>query len=242
MKPKLIIIEGLPGTGKTTTSKWISNHLSNSNISNEWFYEFDTKCPIFSDPHKGFTNSGLWKKETLHGINWDEFVNYISRLNCIGVFESKFWQNYGLFLFLTGYSKYDILQKTTVIYDKIKQLNPLLIYLRTQNVHKHMIEVLEERRYIKQGSTDYNFTEWFVNGLNNSVWFKKNQKCGEEGVIDFMYEWSKICDKLYDKFPYSKLEFFDVRLNWSSVELKIKNITHFNKSTKGLESKSNSFI
>src|SRR5262249_32067559 len=44
---RLILIEGLPGSGKSTTAQWLCHLLEGSGVAARWFHEQDTHHPVY---------------------------------------------------------------------------------------------------------------------------------------------------------------------------------------------------
>ncbi|QSO55077.1 hypothetical protein JZ785_11360 [Alicyclobacillus curvatus] len=45
---KLILVEGIPGSGKSTTAQYISRCLEQNGIPSEWFYEENSNHPVYA--------------------------------------------------------------------------------------------------------------------------------------------------------------------------------------------------
>jgi hypothetical protein len=88
----LICVDGLPGSGKSTTAQLLFIHLSRNGYNAEWFYEHQISHPIYKyyDLGKAFGMSPLESKRAHERAlrNWKRLANSLRRTGRITILES----------------------------------------------------------------------------------------------------------------------------------------------------------
>jgi hypothetical protein len=194
MENRLFIVEGVPCTGKTSTSEFISNLISTSRKKALHFPEGTPDHPADYNFHAFVTNDDLdrfskdekdillsssehksngyvisltniggelfnkvikykiydmlpWDKEYPIMINkWEDFSKTAMTNDYIYVFDCCFLQNPLCETMMRFNMKtegiYDYIDN---IYERIKQLNPVVIYLKNTNIKQRIQDVSKER-------------------------------------------------------------------------------------------------
>lgn len=185
MKSKLVLIEGLPGMGKTTTCKKLLDSLG----SESWkmYLENSADCPL-GTPWSFETAREVIEETTLEGYcykNWSKIdcsINYLV--------ESKFLQNAALFLFMKGCSKDQLLEMSTRILNEAqKHFEVNLIYLRSDSISDVLRQTIEERKI--------SCPEWFpfVESLfREQNWYRNQVRQEESAFLQTMVAWSETQD------------------------------------------------
>ena len=90
MDSRLIFVEGLPGSGKSSTSQFICNQLRRHGQRGRWYHEEEPRHPVA--PSKGLQDADSFApySETELG-GWRDFVSTRTRWSEITI-ESRFFQ------------------------------------------------------------------------------------------------------------------------------------------------------
>src|ERR1051325_8136278 len=94
IETKLILIEGLPGSGKSTTAQKLANVISNSEIACQCFLEWSTNHPIQigDDSQLGEIIATSINRESELFQKWQNFVQVQQTQELVTIMESRFWQ------------------------------------------------------------------------------------------------------------------------------------------------------
>ncbi|MHA1908363.1 MAG: hypothetical protein ACW98Y_13775, partial [Candidatus Thorarchaeota archaeon] len=75
MKSKLILIDGIPGSGKSTTANFIHRQLQRNSIESRWFHELENSNPLFNSEYvqtRTITDAEEYIEKTLE--RWSKLV------------------------------------------------------------------------------------------------------------------------------------------------------------------------
>ena len=197
---KLILIEGFPGAGKSTTCEYVGIYFQEQEITCKWYLETDQEHPL------DFSRLKLKELSKELPSLWKSFVEFIINEDILAVVESRLWQNTALFMYMSEYSIEEILEIHQLVWRELADVAPKLIYLYQTDVGKAMERLYVERDR-KKVEKDMEYTSqypWFINrGLNNLG-----------GWIKFFSEWQEVAEKLYKDFPYHKVKIMDSHEDW----------------------------
>src|SRR5262245_34773715 len=97
LSTKLILIEGLPGAGKSATARHLGALLRQRGLICDWYLEEDESHPIncLNFPLKELS-------ERLPPL-WRVFTQQALRTSDMTIIESRLWQNTALFMYMSDY-------------------------------------------------------------------------------------------------------------------------------------------
>ncbi|MFD0618141.1 hypothetical protein ACFQZR_11760 [Paenibacillus sp. GCM10027629] len=95
---KIILVEGLPGSGKSTTAQFISQCLSDGGIANKWWYEEEEGHPVYmfndDESMKEVINdlaNGDYQKVVNNALEqWRRFSDSLMRIDQVILIDSTF--------------------------------------------------------------------------------------------------------------------------------------------------------
>lgn len=255
MKNKLFIIEGLPCTGKSTTSRFVADILLKEGHTVSYYDEGTLEHPADYEFHAFITsndlqilsseemqhvknigvkkNSGLlislskvngelfdkiipfkiydclpWQIEKSIMLNhWAEFAKQVYAEDSIYVFNCCFLQNPLCEMMMRFNFPYEDIQEHIInIFEYIKTLNPVVIYLQNSKVKERISEIAEERddEWLKS-VIDYHTSQGFG---------KANCFEGFDGYISCLEERQKIELKILEQLPMDKIIIDTPFENW----------------------------
>ena len=235
MNRKLILVEGLPGSGKTTTSKLVHQILFKKGFEPKLFVEGDLNHPAdfesvaclseieYSEIKHQLPDESLVRKEgNDYLISYgklkeipNELLEFLSKRD---IYELPFernqelivnnWRKFaesadGVFVFeccfiqnpvTVGMIKYGVSDEKVSDYveklaDKIRKLDPLLIYVSQDNLEFSFTKTVQERpKEWSQFFVDYYTSQGFgkahgLEGLEGTLAVLKARKALEEKII-----------------------------------------------------------
>ena len=135
---KLILIEGIPGSGKSTTAWKLSAEIRDSGKDCRCFLEWDDDHPIFIGYERDISEIVLSFREREGDIlkQWEEFARGAQSKETISIIESRFWQTTMMLMYLSGYSEDGVIESNQRVVTAITELKPALIYLANDDIEK----------------------------------------------------------------------------------------------------------
>jgi hypothetical protein len=120
LNTKLILIEGLPGAGKTTATAHLGTLLQQCGLTCRWFLEGDEPHPI--------TCLDLKLRDLPQKLPplWKTFTEQVQQDPTVTIIESRLWQNTALFMFMSEYPVAEIIQLHQLVWQVLAPLAPRL--------------------------------------------------------------------------------------------------------------------
>ena len=144
MDNRLILVEGCPGSGKSSTAQFLSRHLQRAGHPCRWYYEDEQPHPVASArgiAHaRGFREYG---RSTL--IRWRDFAARARRSKQIAIIESHFLQDIVTPLLRAEVKPARIGKLIHRVAEFCAPLKPVLLYLHQPDHAATMRRILGER-------------------------------------------------------------------------------------------------
>lgn len=215
MSSKLILIEGLPGAGKTSTAVHLGEQLLQQGVTCEWFLEQDEGHPI--------NCLGLALKDLSEKLLiplWKSFVDKVADDETLTIMESRLWQNTSLFMYMAEFPLDKIIELQDRVNSVLAPLSPVLIYLYQEDVHEALGRLHESRG-----------DGWMSRTLEKTSkysWFQSRNKNDFSGWLEFFDTWLDIAEELYTRWPHKKLKIENPHNNWELAYSKINQYLRHN--------------
>jgi thymidylate kinase len=217
----LIMIEGIPGSGKSTTAQFISRIMSSKGYHHKWWYEEEHGHPVYI--YDDYKSMQLVVAELTNGnyrdiinsalVRWKEFVTSIQSSSKIIIVDSCFFGYLTWSLFPFDVPKQDILKYIKDVEQIIKPLNPQLIYFYQTDVGAALKKICTRRG----GSTEDNF----IRASTHSLYGKKLGLDGFEGMVLYWQEYRRIIDEAFRGLDCSKVAIENTEGEWSLYGQKV---------------------
>ena len=203
LNTRLILVEGFPGAGKSTTTKHIGETLQQSGAACRWFLEQDDPHPI---PCLDFEIKGLTGKMI---PLWTRFVEQAIHAPTVTIIESRLWQNTAFFMYMSECSLEEIIEFNRQVCRTLALLSPVLVYLDQQDV-----EAALGRLHSLRGE------KWMQSALEMTTqypWFRSRGRKDFAAWVDFFKEWQPVVKRLFADWPYSRLKIRNPHENWENA-------------------------
>jgi len=205
---KLIIVEGLTGSGKSIMAHFIARQLQYHGISASWVHEGEVPHPIFSDLDSSIERYMAEMRE-----NWVAFVDQIESGDEVRVVEACFFNNFLETLLAHNIEKAQIIQYAAELQALIQPLKPTLVYLVQEDVEDAL-----ERNFNHRG-TDFRY---YVIELATSTPLAKVRGWeGYQGMLLFWQEFVVLTDELFQQFPGRKIKTDNTAGNWDAYNRQV---------------------
>jgi hypothetical protein len=140
---KLVLVEGLPGSGKTTTARWLVGALAARGARAQLLREDapDHPLKVGGPLHPGGATTGaaLFARYTVEGYaeeslaRWAAFVGAAEAGGAVRVVEAFPWQNAARVLFQMDAPMERILRYAAAVEEVVAPLRPALVYLERRD-------------------------------------------------------------------------------------------------------------
>lgn len=211
---KLIIVEGIPGSGKSSTARFLALQSERNGNTTQLFHETTYQHPILIEER--IDSPEAWMKQYL--LNWDRFLEEHRNKKATFVMESVIFQAPILHLLHMDLDKEAIIRFIENICTRFINLEFHLVYLYQEDPMigiKRMINTRGGMEGLNKKFEEFKDNPYYVNrGLTNP-----------ESHLDFLAEYAEIARTANSKCSSCSLSIENTNWNWSSYHHNI--VGHF---------------
>ena len=200
---KLIIVEGLTGSGKSIMAHFITRQLQYNDIPATWIHEGEEPHPILMDVESSIDDYMVEMRE-----RWTAYVDQVRRSDAVRVVEACLFNNLIEFLFTHNVDRQKIIQYGDVLQMLIEPLNPTLVYLVQEDVNGAL-----ERNFQRRGEGFRNYVIQYATGTPLA---KRRGWEGYEGMAEFWREFVSVADELFQRYRIRKLKIDNTSGHWET--------------------------
>jgi hypothetical protein len=217
----LIVLDGLPGSGKTTTGQWLTARLQAHGLKAYWLPEAEISHPLWwyqhwngmeyqppdfkNTPIEAFIQNSLGK--------WKDFTESALATDRLIVAESVFFQNAVAMFLMGGAMPGRLVEYAQAVQEIARNLNPVMIYFRQDDPAASLKRICAVRGEAFQDELIHNMEK-----------FPYLSQRGLKGLDGIAMLWSDICtltDGLFEKYTTPKLSFETSDGNWQKYRQQI---------------------
>ncbi len=218
IKTKLIMFEGPPGSGKSTSAQRLTEKISETGRDCQCFLEWSPDHPIAigDDFHLGqvIATSRIREDKMLH--QWQQFARKVLSEDSVTVIESRFWQTSVMLMYAAGLPREKVFESNQRVMDAIQGLDPVLIVYSIDDIRTFTTRVIElKEAEWKAAGFDGGWAQHIYDALEPQPWFIDRGLTGLTGYIAFLEEWAKIAEDLYQRVPFQKTKIINPFKDWS---------------------------
>lgn len=214
---KLLLVEGPPGSGKSTTAGLLADEIARTGQACQFFFEWspDHPIPIGDDLHLGQAVSSSIAGEAERLGYWRQLVQASQVSDRVTVLESRFWQTSVMLMYIAGLEVEGVIASNARVVEALLPLQPALIYFEIDGLH----EFLERTIRIKEDEWQRaGFPGSWVGHIDDALqgqpWFTRSGRTGLAGLVAFFEEWAAVAARLYDGLPFTKIKIRNPQQNW----------------------------
>ena len=217
---RLIVIEGMIGSGKTTTATGVGAWLAGRGENVRVFCEGAADHPIRTraeDRLRARPGAGRGAAADRPGVyaavQWRRLAERCLRGGPTIIIESSFLQNSVMPAFIDGAPARTVEEIFTQIVRQAAPARPLLVYLRPADIAAAIARV-HRTRGDPWSSRNVAFVE-------NSPWARRRSLRGQDAVVQLYQAWEPVVTQLYGRYPFPKIMVTDPQHDWQATLTRI---------------------
>jgi hypothetical protein len=238
---RLILIEGMIGSGKTTMATQVGDWLARRGENVRVFCECADDHPIrtraedrlraAADPQAPgpLGSAGDGRAEGSPGAypagQWRRLAERCLRDRQAIILESSFLQNSVMPALIDGAPARTVNEIFTRIQRQAAPAEPLLVYLRPADIGAAITRI-HRTRGEPWSSRNVAFVE-------NSPWARRRNLQGQDAVVKLYQAWEPIVTQLYSRYPFPKIMVTDPQHDWQATLARICAAVHATPTTPG---------
>ena len=225
---RLIVIEGMIGSGKTTTATGVGDWLAGRGENVRVFCEGAADHPIrtraedrlraAADPRARVAGqradgAAAGRPGVYAAVQWRRLAERCLRGRPTIILESSFLQNSVMPAFIDGAPARTVDEIFTQIVRQAAPARPLLVYLRPADIAAAIARV-HRTRGDPWSSRNVAFVE-------NSPWARRRSLRGQDAVVRLYQAWEPVVTQLYGRYPFPKIMVTDPQHDWQATLTRI---------------------
>jgi deoxyadenosine/deoxycytidine kinase len=204
LSTKLLLIEGLPGSGKTSLAKYLTEKLAQNSITADCFLEDSSAHPTLApwdDDPETFLRSSV--------ATWRGFSKQAAFSERTTIIEGNFFQSTPRLLLQQNLEPTRIQAYIQQVEGFISDLDPVLMYL-----HPLDIGFVIEEICVQRGAE---WRRYFVQAVTENRYGQHKHLTGMEGAIAFMQTYQNLCDNMFKSLAMKKVKIDFQTPDWERI-------------------------
>jgi hypothetical protein len=226
---QLILIEGMIGSGKTTTAMRVGDWLERQGENARVFCEGAADHPIrtraedrlraaagpqaLGRPGSSADGGAGSSPRAYADDQWRQLAERCLRDRQAIILEGSFLQNSVMPAFIDGAPGRTVNEIFTRVQRQAAPVEPLLVYLRPADIGA-AIERVHRVRGEPWSSRNVAFVE-------SSTWARRRNLRGQDAVVRLYQAWEPVAARLYSRYPFPKILLTDPQRDWAATLARI---------------------
>jgi hypothetical protein len=182
--PRLVLVEGLPGSGKSSTAQWIAHELTRQGRAARWVYEQEVPHPVLGAAIGPWPSWRAWLGD--HLTAWARFAAAAATSETATVVESTFLQTTVWSTLRRGLDPHTILLYVDRLADLLRPVQPALVYFHERDPDTALRGLVERRGMV--------WTLSHIATCDGSAWARARRATGLAGLLAYSREHARVCD------------------------------------------------
>lgn len=218
IETKLVLVEGPPGSGKTTTAQKLAAEISNSGKACQCFLEWSRDNPIAigDDLHLDQVTTSSIAREANVLQQWQQFGRERQSEELVTVLESRFWQTSLMLMYAAGLPIEGVLESNQRVIETIQGLKPVLINLVIDDLSAFVARTIRAKEEEwQQAGFKGGWAQHVFEAFDSQKWFTDRGLTGLAGMLAFLEDWARVTQGLYDRLPFPKIKIKNPYTDWT---------------------------
>jgi len=182
--PALVFVEGLPGSGKSTTAQWIAHEMEVRGRPSRWIYEEEMPHPVLGTMSGPYTS---WKDLLTRRLSgWANFAAAVRASEAVTVVDSTFLQSSVASMLRRNLEPDTILTYIERVADLVQPLDPALVYFFESDSDTAFRRICERRGMA--------WTLHHISTSDGMAWATARGLSGFDGLLAYWREHGRVCD------------------------------------------------
>lgn len=207
---RLILVDGIPASGKSTTAQWIALELRKRKVTVDWFMDEHRGNPVTNWDALG-TNQFIQKTYEM----WDGFSQAISAANTVMVLEGCLFQHFMARLLAEDIQRDEIRRCILTVGEMIRPLQPALIYYDQADVAL----ALKTFWYAERGTE---WSDYMLAGLESSPYATGRHLTGFSALTAYYQEFQTLAHQLLQDLGIRTLTIENTARAWPTYREQIQ--------------------
>lgn len=211
IETNLILVDGLPGSGKSAIAQTLWLHLLHHHYDARWFFEHQTSHPIYRLDNLGkLYRTSVKRSRRIHEnalLKWQTLAESLQNTRRITILESTFFQTTIGWLQLMNLPRQEILDYARRVEQRIEATQPVLVYLYQEDPAAAL-------RSIRMQRGDW-FEQLLVGQMSRTPFGRAHGLHDFEGVIQFFVGVRSMTDEIYARSQFRKMALDTTDRKWT---------------------------
>jgi hypothetical protein len=218
---KLILVEGLPGSGKSTTAHALARHLTRLGVPIRWWYEEEVGHPVYVFQNLDSLrqvvddlNQGRYGAVVAAALDqWRRFAAMLAASGEVGLIDSCLFGYLTWTLFPHDRPEAEILAYVAEVERIVAPLNPCLIYFRQEDVARSLRRLVDRRG----GSTE----TLFIQKGTQSTYGRHHRLEGFDGMVAYWTAYRQVTDTAFARSALWKVAIDTTLGDWPAYRQQV---------------------
>lgn len=216
---KLIFVDGMSGSGKSTTAHYIARQIEKNGHKVRWFYEDEDDHPLAEMEQNKDESDADFAQRILKDYpqKWIDFVNKVKDDDCIYILESFLFQNIISNPVANNIDKQTIKEHVHKLCSiaAVACLNPVVIHFYQED-----IEAAVCANWLRRGDRWKNKS---IDADEKTLFCTSRNLIEEAGVLHLWKEKAEISSELFEELTFRKIQLENSKHDWQSYRKQIMN-------------------
>jgi thymidylate kinase len=214
----LIFVEGLPGSGKSTTARYIADRLQQAHMSTQLLAEVEPDHPLnvggALHPAGDTTGADLFAQYTIEAYRaesltrWTAFVSAAVREPSITVLDSYPYQNAARVLLQLDASPEVVRDYAREVEALTQSLTPVLVFIRRDSTPESFAATTSAR-----GEA---WTAYAIEVMTNCPYARHRQLTGGDGALAMLAAYEALLEQLLHDSRLPRIELAGCQRDWQA--------------------------